>query len=435
MRRLENQAKANEDNSNNGEDDDAHCSILDDDLVVSQILSRLPAKSLMRCKLVCKDWKSIIQHDSNFINLHHTRSQLRPSLFIAVRPRSPNNSNNNNNNKMRPFFSVDLHFDDGGGIGGTTIHRLTRGLKSPSEVFKYLGPVNGLLCIVDSLFAVQICNVSTGQATPWINSAVVMSRNHEGPPRCQFGFDPVTGKHKVLYLWHDRYKEAPVCEVLTVGDTRWRIIDDVPPCEIQRDYNAYVNGSIYWITFRRLGRNVPKSGHSDTLVAFDIGSEKFRMIPVPNFTLWGKYPFLFLGLIEMDGCPTVVRVNRLSGLEVKLWKFYDYGKENGTSSTTTATISDQKEQVWTDVDIILPSMAYMHIYFHPISGKDKMILEVYPIPDCGPCPWIAKNAHFYSYDMIKKTFSKFEIQGISSIPDDCQTHSATLVESLSSPLC
>ncbi|CAN1809943.1 F-box protein At3g07870 [Linum perenne] len=294
-RKLENQAKANEDNSNNGEDDDAHCSILDDDLVVSQILSRLPAKSLMRCKLVCKDWKSIIQHDSNFINLHHTRSQLRPSLFIAVRPRSPNNSNNNNNNKrihrMRPFFSADLHFDDGGGIAGTTIHRITRGLKSPSEVFKYLGPVNGLLCIVDSHFAVQICNVSTGQATPWINSAVVMSRNHEGPPRCQFGFDPVTGKHKVLYLWHanyyvcrpgreqDRYKEAPVCEVLTVGDTRWRIIDDVPPCEIQRDYNAYVNGSIYWITFRRLGRNVPKSGHSDTLVAFDIGSEKFRMIP------------------------------------------------------------------------------------------------------------------------------------------------------------
>ncbi|CAN1327419.1 Putative F-box protein At1g32420 [Linum perenne] len=363
-KKMENQKKDNQkkDNSNNGEDG-GHS--LNDDIVVSQILSRLPAKSLMRCKLVCKDWKLIIEHDLNFINLHHKHSQLRPSLFIAAR----RPSNNNQGVKRWPsfkssFFSADLHFDDDDDAGG------------------------GLLCLVDSFFAVQIYNVSTGQATPWISSAVTMKRKHEGQPRCQFGFDPNTGKHKVVHLWHVNYKqlsdylveesytEAPVCEVLTVGDTRWRIIDDVPPCEIRRDFSAYANGSIYWITYSELGRGESyRSKYFESLVAFDIGSEKFRMIPIPSFTLWGEYPFPYLGLTEMDGCLTVIRIKSLRSTEVRLWKFYDHEKENGTSATIG------KKEVWTKVDIILPPhmKSCWDIIFHPVSGKDEMILEFYSL--------------------------------------------------------
>ncbi|CAN1813029.1 F-box protein At4g19940 [Linum perenne] len=396
--RIQNQKKNKNknkmDNNNNNGEDGGHS--LNDDIVVSHILSRLPAKSLMRCKLVCKDWKLIIEHDLNFINLHHKHSKLRPSLFIAARPscRSINNQGVKRwQNFESSFFSADLHFDDDDDddlkcIAGATIHCVPRGLKSLNKVVKYLGPVRGLLCLVDSFFSVQIYNVSTGQATPWISSAVTMKWKHEGQPRCQFGFDPNTGKHKVVHLWHLNYKqlsyylveesytEAPVCEVLTVGDTRWRIINDVPPCEIRRDYSAYANGSIYWIAYSESGRG--RAEYSESLVAFDIGSEKFRMISIPNFTLWGEYPFPCLGLIEMDGCITVIRLKSLHSDEVRLWKFYDHEKENGTSATIGS--SSGKKEVWTEVDIILPPhmKSCWDIIFHPISGKDEMILlEVY----------------------------------------------------------
>ncbi|KAI3948230.1 hypothetical protein MKX01_014829, partial [Papaver californicum] len=34
-----------------------------DDLILSNILSRLPVKSLMRFKSVCKHWRSMIKHN------------------------------------------------------------------------------------------------------------------------------------------------------------------------------------------------------------------------------------------------------------------------------------------------------------------------------------------------------------------------------------
>lgn len=61
----------------------SHHPIVDDELSISEILSRLHVESLMRFKLVCKRWRSLIQKDDHFIDLHHTRSQTRKSLLIC----------------------------------------------------------------------------------------------------------------------------------------------------------------------------------------------------------------------------------------------------------------------------------------------------------------------------------------------------------------
>ncbi|CAN1755457.1 F-box protein DOR [Linum perenne] len=328
----------------------------EDDMLVSQILSRLPAKSLMRCKCVCKAWKSIIEHDSHFINLHHTRSQAHPRFLIAAFPRPRRNQSPDCESS---FFSADLHYDYDG--IEASIHSITRGWKSIYRAVNRLIPVRGLVCLIDDLFAVQIRNVSTGQATPWINSVSyrVMFGKHKAFPGCQFGYDPNTGKHKVVYVWTgERCKEDRFCEVLTVGDTRWRrVIDDVPHCHIMGCHrSAYVNGSVYWLTLSAVD-------DSQSLLAFDIGSEKFRMIPIPSFALC---PRPSMGVIEMDGCMTVIRVECLRPLspELKLWKFRD----------------DHDKEEWTEEDsIIIPSYISKNmrdIFFHPIPGKDQMILEI-----------------------------------------------------------
>ncbi|KAI3928476.1 hypothetical protein MKW98_024077, partial [Papaver atlanticum] len=52
--------------------------------IVCEILSRLPVKSLMRFKCVCKKWQFIIKDDKYFIDLYNTRSKLRPCLVLFI---------------------------------------------------------------------------------------------------------------------------------------------------------------------------------------------------------------------------------------------------------------------------------------------------------------------------------------------------------------
>ncbi|CAN0927373.1 Putative F-box protein At4g38870 [Linum grandiflorum] len=290
-----------------------------DDLVVTQILTRLPAKSLMRFKFVCKSWKSIIEQDSHFINLHYTHSQARPpQLLTIVFDRT------NTYGERRGCFdllSADLDCDGGDGdVRKATIRSSAITLRSPSPNVKVVGHVRGLLCFANlANFDVMIYNVSTRQAiTPWIRSSVSLEKLPFKEPVYEFGFDPDTGDHKVICVWH--HPPAACCEVLTIGvDASWRIIDALPKCQFDDRDCTYANGSVYW-----------RTSPYGSLLEFDMGSEKFRTIRIPEFIDRGK-------LIELDGCLTMVPYHRLGRRIVTLWTFHDRNKKcsNGTTSNTS----------------------------------------------------------------------------------------------------
>ncbi|CAN1830211.1 Putative F-box protein At4g38870 [Linum perenne] len=430
--------------------DEKGCLIVDDDLVVIQILSRLPVKSLMRFKSVCKSWKSIIEQDLNFMNLHYTHSEARSGLFILRSKPIFSNSNDNKKSRELSLLSVDLQCDDKGVVNSANLQSSKKIVQSCliSTRLRFLGPVRGLICFVDGT-AVQICNVSTGElATPWITSTVLKSgvgRMHRYfNPMCYFGFDPATGNHKVMFMW-SRCKDAvlpPVWEVLTVGDydARFRIIDSFPPppssCELRFVDDVGVcgsGGSIYWLAaqghapWHCFPLGMEKDEYFEYLLAFDIGSEQFRIIPIPRFTLtedkdYDLDRFDWSELIEMDGCPTVAR-HYLKPDMVRMWRFHD-----GTTSD------------WTQVTIILPSHINIDMdRFHSIPGKDLMILEPYdrlphpPQDEDEPIDYVdyLRNVMvLYSYSLKNKTFSEFKVEGISSLDDACSTACRPLVESL-----
>ncbi|KAI3934061.1 hypothetical protein MKW92_018897, partial [Papaver armeniacum] len=93
----------------------------DHELIVCEILSRLPAKSLVRFKCVCKNWQSLIQRDQLFIDLHFNRSQTRScsgtvgatSLLIWDRT------------EQRCLLSAELllPYESSGGGGGAAVQR------------------------------------------------------------------------------------------------------------------------------------------------------------------------------------------------------------------------------------------------------------------------------------------------------------------------
>ncbi|CAN0877161.1 hypothetical protein LINGRAHAP2_LOCUS11729 [Linum grandiflorum] len=99
----------------------------------------------MRFKCVCKAWKWIIEQDSNFINLHYTHSEARPGLLIMALSETEKGYGG----ELYLKFG-ELHSDR----RGANFHSVKRiGSPMPKDVH-LLGPVRGLLCLVDR-FAVQ----------------------------------------------------------------------------------------------------------------------------------------------------------------------------------------------------------------------------------------------------------------------------------------
>ncbi|CAN1326710.1 hypothetical protein LINPERPRIM_LOCUS33909 [Linum perenne] len=287
-----------------------------------------------------------------------------------------------------------------------------------SKTVNFLGPVRGLICFVDR-FAVQICNVSTGEVTPWITSSLMLNtmnreRRRKLRNKCYFGFDPTSGNFKVMFMW---LRSPPVCEILTVGgddDARFRIIDSVPPppsCIPDIDVVVGNGGSVvYWFSYHLEELVVNRIQHevkySESLIAFDFGSEQFRIIPVPEFNTSFRP---MTQLIEIGGCPTVVRHKYGITSMITMWKFH------GSSSSSSCS-----EEDWTKVEIRAPShieIKYLLTFFHSIPGKDLMILEAYDlIRDDDGSEYFMRNVKFarlYFYDLKNKSFRKFKIEGIS----------------------
>ncbi|XP_026451948.1 putative F-box protein At1g47730 [Papaver somniferum] len=219
-------------------------------------------------------------------------------------------------------------------------------------------------------------------------------------PTCYFGFHPATKKHKAVFVWcRGRFQDFPVCEVLTVGeDNAWRIIYEILPHNIYENISQYANGSIYWLVECRW------------IMAFDVGREKFRVIPAPEF---GESRFQMFS--EVDGCLAVICPDREI---INMWILHDLNKENWTQETIKLP-SNEMENWWVT-------------YFHSVAGTDQMILETYRDPgEYFGFRRDAKLAKFYLYDRKQKTFKKFEVGGVSFLTERSTTDCiSTFVESL-----
>ncbi|CAN7090778.1 putative F-box protein At1g47790 [Brassica rapa] len=227
--------------------------------LITEILLRLPEKSVARFSCVSKLWSSITT-DPSFISSFETRSsrqrlllclQKGGELFVSSIPQHTQNSNMS--------YSSSLSFDH---------HHMTKFKASSSSTES----VHGLICFESENPIVW--NPSTRQ---FVTLPTIPKPCKSWKETILFlGYDPIEGKHKVVCIPDG--KTCYVCRVYTLGSVQesWRTVkinhkhrsswDTVGRC---------INGVIYYLTF-------PCQGDDYIVMSFDVRSEKFNMIKLPS---------------------------------------------------------------------------------------------------------------------------------------------------------
>ncbi|TMW87336.1 hypothetical protein EJD97_020088 [Solanum chilense] len=251
--------------------------------IVVEILSWLPAKSLMRFKCVTKFFNSII-FDSDFTNIHKHRSLIRPDgtkFFLHGSDFYCTSQNSASILQIESFDELPFH-----------IH-----------IDTLLNCVNDLFLLWQPLSAqpATILNPSTREVRYLPNLI-------EGFSWCHYslGFEPEENKYKVLSTTIYDQNCCIKNMVFTLGiDESWRETEHIPPLILCKP-GVCINGVIYRFVFHR----------GLAIVAFDVKTENSKLIALKDVSHGWSYE-----LIEVKGKLAVVEYEIRSYEKIHLFVF------------------------------------------------------------------------------------------------------------------
>ncbi|KAM0848965.1 hypothetical protein ACQ4PT_054030 [Festuca glaucescens] len=158
------------------------------DAMIFNILSRLPSKSILRCKSVCKAWHAMIS-DCHFISHHLKLSKTHPRMLVLPCSyfREPEGVLNRIREIALLAFSLDF-YEFGGGNVRERIYRQVL----PKGIARCTRPLqcDGLFLISTLNQEIMVCNPATKEFVTLPKG----SHNLKEHQRVGFGFDPSSGK-------------------------------------------------------------------------------------------------------------------------------------------------------------------------------------------------------------------------------------------------
>ncbi|GMI65279.1 CONSTITUTIVE EXPRESSER OF PR GENES 1, CONSTITUTIVE EXPRESSER OF PR GENES 30 [Hibiscus trionum] len=280
------------------------------EMLVFDILSKLPVKSLIRFKCVCKHWSSSFQTPL-FITQHH-HNHLRNNNLNFIFKHSLGDSSPD----LCYFNLFPLYTEDGQSFS------LKQNIRLPffddrwrfPEVY---GPCNGIFC-VESEDNLALWNPSTRQFKILPQSSV------QRPPAADytefesvgFGYDSQTYDYKVVRFVSNNYKndnETKQVDLYSLNGNSWKEIS-VPEVSALGNswYDNHVNGIYYWAA----------SGANDVgyscILSFDMVNERFSTLSLPGFNGGGflEYELLLLNFNGLLGAVTFSWETILKSIEI-----------------------------------------------------------------------------------------------------------------------
>ncbi|KAL5702286.1 hypothetical protein ACHQM5_027521 [Ranunculus cassubicifolius] len=222
--------------------------------IISNILSRLPAKYLIRFRCVSKPWESLIR-DPNFIQMH---------IDYATKNRNFNLMLNDNHETLICSLGWESSF--------TKVSEVAQPGKAKYNSVSVLGSCNGLLYIDTSKFH-AIWNPCTKQYKKIPALEDMSSSSAHG-----FGYDQGTDEYRVVEILRfdedDDKKSRSEVMVYTMGKKSWRKIKDLD-YSVYANHALYLNGTLVWLV-KGSWSITPNS-----IVSFNLGDETLFDVPRP----------------------------------------------------------------------------------------------------------------------------------------------------------
>ncbi|WMV28455.1 hypothetical protein MTR67_021840 [Solanum verrucosum] len=232
--------------------------------ILTDILLRLPAESLMRFTSVSKLWNQQIS-SPHFVNTH---------LKIAANDKKFRNHGIIFGNlqfcHLPPLFNKRQVTDE------ELIHM------DPPNLSFFVGSVNGLICLCNHELETYIWNPTIRKSKKIHDSPLRSSSN----TKLGFGYDESRDDYKVLFInysslcYYDSMCNVSnpkiVVYIYSLRTDSWTTVHD----QIQGNFltntlGKYINGKINWISCNRLGIN--------KIISFDLADETWGTLELPIF--------------------------------------------------------------------------------------------------------------------------------------------------------
>ena len=397
------------------------------DIVIVDILSRLPVKSLIRFRCVSKYWFSLIS--SHYFNTEHQNRTLsnttkdspyllfshydlkiekvRFALLSSDDPFPLKHFSKHLDSKLK------LGVSDGGPIPDPPIRRILmkqakkRGFfaypsdfvelpspyQSPMNNLFIAGSCNGLVCLADiapsgdHVVLLILWNPSIRKAISLPPSPVVnVPVFYKAVDHLGFGYDPITDDYKLVRLVylqggfsHNEYEgDPPIVQIYTLRTGAWRTIPGRGSrfIIVQRFSLVFVNGSVHWFAE---DDNDSDDDDDDVdamvrnmIISFDIKDEVFHEMAVPK-CLEGRLN-LNTKVAVLGGLLALVPCNSnlyFSDPCYSVWVMKEYGVVESWTKLYDIKVGEDLESVvgFTKNGEVLVSMAGKLLSFNPSSQR------------------------------------------------------------------
>ena len=258
----------------------------DDDLpdeIVLDILSKLPVKSLLRFRCVCKPWYSSIANP-NFISTHlHNHNHIHHHSYVTHIPRNipePSSGSSRSSGQLCTL-TCDRTFE--------TISEFRVPFTFQSGFPHFVGSCNGILCFINY-------NAPGSNVFYLWNPSI---RKFKRLPDNQFpvmtfgiGYGSQNNDFKVVGIsWtFAKSKPPPEVGVYSLNSDSWKRVElgiSLRPNVFYYNVNTFkalpfVSGHLHWM-FKIVEHVGGQERHSaDMLLSFDVNSEKFKQLPLPD---------------------------------------------------------------------------------------------------------------------------------------------------------
>nr|GMD04419.1 putative F-box protein At3g52320 [Ipomoea batatas] len=388
--------------------------LLPQDILV-EILSKLPAKSLVRFRCVSKFFYALTV-DHAFGVMHRSLSLTLPSragILIAI-------------SSSPAYYTINFSEQNPARPGMLQAKRLAYLDAEPFLKGSLLrSSSDGLICLSRPNGDVVVCNVSTGQRI----SLPRIQFHSPNPPSiyARLGFDSQSERYKVLMsTWMNtrgnRSRWSSSFEykhwILTVGvDKSWREIYYSPhPFEghgslIDSDVSSvYIDGFIY--SYNWLNKADPPSFH---IVAFEVGSESCSLIPFPA-EVSSSQQYHFVGYISpfMEECRALLRGFALLQVDGGRLAIV-FVRKSGHLCYMDVWTWEKSKECWEKITMIIPLEESIDIPHRSLR---------YTTNHAGEIVLLCINRERFSIlicNLKSEVWRQFDVGGVEEFPIPCPT--------------